>query len=151
MRRAAIAALLPLWIAPSCALPAVRGRVVDRDTHAPIAEVRVVEQWRAGRALSDVAAVVHARIATTDAEGRFAIPRETSASAARADRAPSYVLVHARYGLVRAGEREPSAAELVFEMSLADVTARQSLAALCESPPHEDWERAIAPEICPHR
>lgn len=143
-----------LGTAPSCALAAVRGRVLDRDTRAPIAGVRVVEQRRSARALSDVAATLHARVAKTDAEGRFAFPGETSASvqvALRGDRAPSYVLVHSRYGLIRSGELEPSGAELAFEMSLSDVTAQQSLASLCESAPSEDWERELAAEICPER
>jgi hypothetical protein len=69
--------------------------------------------------------------------------------ALRGGRAPSYVLVHSRYGLIRSGEREPVDGELAFEMSLADVTAQQSLASLCESPPREDWEREVATETCP--
>ena len=145
---------LMLGSAPSCTIPAVRGRVLDRDTRAPIAGVRVVEQRRSARALSDVAATLHARVAKTDAEGRFAFPGETSASvqvALRGGRAPSYVLVHPRYGLIRSGEREPAEGELVFEMSLADVTAQHSLASLCESPPREDWEREVAAETCPQR
>lgn len=135
----------------ACELPARRGRVVDGDTRAPIAEVRVVELWRAGRALSDVAATRHVRLATTDREGRFALPAETSAGALRGGAAPSYVLVHPSYGLVRAGEREPIEGVLDFEMSRADVTAQQSLTALCESRPREDWEREIAAEVCPDR
>ena len=138
--------------APSCTLPAVRGRVLDRDTRAPIAEVRVVEVRRSARALSDAAATLHARVAKTDAEGRFALPDEASSTVAlRGGRAPTYVLAHPRYGLVRSGDREPTDAELVFEMSLSDVTAQQALASLCESPPREDWERELAAEICPQR
>lgn len=137
--------------AGACELPALRGRVVDRDTHAPIAGARVVELWRAGRALSDVAATRSWRVATTDAEGRFELPRETSARALRAGRAPSYVLIEPRYGLVRAGEREPVAGALDFEMSRDDVTARQSFAALCESRPREDWEREVAAAFCSRR
>ncbi len=148
----AIAALL-VGTGSSCTLPAVRGRVLDRDTRAPIAGVRVVEQRRSARTLSDVAATLHARIAKTDAGGRFAFPGEaaTSMVALRGGRAPSYVLVHPRYGLIRSGDQEPTGAELGFEMSLTDVTAQQSLASLCESPPREDWERELAAEICPQR
>ena len=137
-----------------CALPAVRGRVLDRDTRAPIADVRVIEQRRGARALSDVSATLHARVARTDASGRFAFPRETPTSAGvalRGGRAPIYVLIHPRYGLIRSGEQEPSDAELVFEMSLTDVTAQQSLASLCESRPREGPERELAAEICPRR
>jgi hypothetical protein len=156
-RRAAIAlvlAALPFWAAPSCSLPAVHGRVLDRETRAPIAEVRVVEQRRSAQALSDVSATLHARVARTDASGRFSFPSETPASAGvalRGGRAPIYVLAHPRYGLIRSDEKTPGDAELVFEMSLQDVTARQSLASLCESRPREDWERELAAEICPRR
>lgn len=114
----------------------------------------MVEQRRSARALSDVAATLHARLAKTDAAGRFAFPDETPASvgvALRGGRAPSYVLVHPRYGLIRSDEQDPGDAELAFEMSLTDVTAQRSLAALCESPPREDWERELAAEVCPRR
>ena len=156
-RHTALAVLiagLVVWTASSCVLPAVHGRVLDHDTLAPIAGVRVIEQRRSARALSDVAATLHARVTTTDGEGRFAFPSEASTSvqvALRGGLAPSYVLVHPRYGLIRSGDQEPTDAELAFEMSLSDVTAQQSLASLCESPPREDWERELAVEICPQR
>lgn len=157
MRSSAIAVLLaglPFWIAASCSLPAVHGRVVDRETHAPIAGVRVVEQRRGARSLSDVAVTLHARVTSTDAAGRFSFPGETPAGAQVAiggSRAPVYVLAHPRYGLVRTDERATTEAELAFEMSLSDVTAQQSLAALCASPPREDWERELAAAICSRR
>jgi hypothetical protein len=135
----------------ACEVPALHGRVVDRETRGPVEDVRVVELWRAGRALSDVAATRLVRFAKTDREGRFAFPAESAAGVLRAERTPSYVLIHAGYGLVQAGAREPIGGALDFEVSHADVTALQALGALCESRPREEWEREIAAEICPLR
>lgn len=149
MERLVLALIALLGIAPACEAPAVSGRVVDRETRAPIAGVGVVELWREGRALSDVAATKHVRSATTGRDGRFALAAEASLGMG-AD-APSYVLVHRDYGLARAGERDPRGGALDFEMSRDDVAAQRALASLCESPPREAWEREIARAFCPKR
>lgn len=137
--------------AGSCEAPAVAGRVVDRETRAPIAGVGVFEVWRSGRVLSDVAATRHTRTARTDRDGRFSLASEASVRGAGAPQAPSYVLVHRDYGLVHAGERDPRSGALAFELSRGDAAAQRSLASLCESPPREEWERAIAREFCSRR
>jgi hypothetical protein len=135
-----------------CSLPPVEGRVLDRDTRAPIAGALVVEQWRGGLAPSDEPPVLHARFATSDPAGRFALEaaRAPGLRFAFGGGRPRYAFVHPRYGFVRAGE--PAAAGgLVLEGSRADVASQRALAALCETAPRNDAERELASRACAGR
>lgn len=133
-----------------CALPAVEGQVLERETGAPIAGALVVEQWRAGAVPSDAPSTLYARYATSDARGRFAFAaaRAPGLRFALAASRPSYAFVHPRYGFVRAGE-PPATGEVVLEGSRADVASQRALAALCEVAPRDDWERELARRACP--
>lgn len=132
----------------ACELPPREGRVIDRETSAPVAGAQVIELWQAGRALSDVAATRHVRRSTTDAEGRFILGAERSMRTTQAARTPGYVIAHPSYGVVRFGEPRAADSTLEFAISRDDVAARNALAALCESPPREDWERDLAASLC---
>lgn len=129
----------------ACSLPALRGRVVDRDDGRPIAAAIAIEWWHRSGWMGEPARASHVRWVASDAEGRFAFD---SARAPLGSRGPSYGFVHPDYGLVRAGEAASGEAELVLRGSRADVAARQALAALCESAPREDWERELRPLVC---
>ena len=59
---------------------AVEGRVVDEDSGAPIAGAEVIEWWH-GAGVGGPAPHYHARWTRTDADGRFALPRECAPSA----------------------------------------------------------------------
>jgi hypothetical protein len=135
-----------------CALPAAQGRVVDRETQAPIAGALVVEEWRGGGP-SDAPRVLHARFATTDAAGRFAFAAERAPSlgfALRGARGPHHAFVHADYGFVR-GDEAGRAGELVLDASRGDAAAGAALAALCETAPTGAWQREIAKRACASR
>ena len=136
-----------------CELPEVRGRVVDRDSGAGVADAIVIEQWREAGWMGEPARVERARTAITDAAGRFAIPaaRTAGLDARGDDHAPVYVLVHPEYGLVRAGEVAPANGEIRLEVSSEDAAARQALVALCETAPREPWERDLAARVCRRR
>ncbi len=146
----AIVLALPLLLAARCSLPAIEGRVLDRETRAPIAGVRVIELWRGGRAWSDVAATLATRSATTDAAGRFSFSEQSSARGGAEQ--PTYVFAHSSYGLARhdlppAGDAGPP----VFLLSASDAAARSALATLCASATREEWERELAREFCVRR
>jgi hypothetical protein len=134
-----------------CSLPAVAGRVVDRDTGAPIAGALVVEESRGGAVPSDAPPVSHARFATSDAEGRFAFDAAAAPGLGCASRGRrSYAFVHPDYGLVRGGEAA-SAHEIALGGSRNDSASQSALGALCEIAPSGAWEREIAKRACASR
>jgi hypothetical protein len=135
-------------------LEAIRGRVVDRDTGAPIAGAEVIQWWRGGSGPSDVQAVAHARFARSDGQGRFAFPRETVRSPrvwALKTYGPSWTFAHTRYGLVHGGYREgPGTVRL--EGLLRDARARLlDLEAACNARGDDAVSRHLARTSCPQR
>jgi hypothetical protein len=116
-----------------CVLEEASGRVVDRDTGEPIAGATVIERWRGAGRMGGPQPDVHARVAKSDAEGRFVFVR----SGARNPRlwftktyGPTYDFYHPSYGLEPGGEARPGE-ELVLRGSLRDSAAR-----LAELPPY---------------
>jgi hypothetical protein len=134
----------------ACELAAVRGRVVDRDTGAPIAGAIVVELWREAGWMGEPARAERARFATSDAAGRFELAPE-GGDLFGGDPPPVYVFAHRDYGLVHAGEVDPVDGAIELRGARGEVTPSQNLALLCESPPREDWERELALRLCPLR
>lgn len=154
----------PAWCLPllaaiavgfgGCELPAVRGRVVDRESGAGVAGAIVIEQWREAGWMGEPARVVRARTASTDVGGRFSIPSARTAALdgpIGGDHAPVYVFVHPEYGLVHAGEVAPANGEIRLEGSRGEAAARQALVALCETVAREPWERDLASRVCDRR
>ena len=131
--------------AAGCELPAVRGRVVDRETGAPIAGAIVVELWREAGWMGEPARAESARFATSDAAGRFELAPERGAPGSNP---PVYMFAHRDYGLVHAGEVAPVDGAIELRGARGEVTPSQNLAALCELPPREDWERDLARRLC---
>jgi hypothetical protein len=140
--------------ATSCSLPVVEGQVRDHDTAAPIADALVVEQWRGAGWMGEPQRTLDARFATTGTDGRFRFEASRASklgSALRQRYGPVYLFVHPQYGLVRSGEAPGAGEPLVLEGSLADVASQRALAALCESPTREEWERVVVERACPGR
>jgi hypothetical protein len=131
-----------------CEAPALRGRAIDRASGAPIEGAIVVEEWREAGWMGEPARTAAFRIATSQTDGRFAFE---AARVASGDRAPVYHLAHRAYGLVHAGELAPSDGAIEITARERDATAMSALAALCESPPREAWEREIATQLCSTR
>lgn len=137
----------------TCRLPALRGRVVDADTGAPIAAATVIEWWHGAGVGGGPQPTYHARLAVSDAAGRFAFPEE-SAPGARLwllrVYEPSYGFVHPDYGFVRGALHEGEGGVPLLTGSRADAAARQmDLEVLCTTRPREDWERTLAARVCP--
>lgn len=149
MRRLAVALALCLCGA-SCSLPAVRGRVVDRETRAPIAGALVVEEWRGGAVPSDAPSLVFVRFATTAEDGGFAF-ESTSAPGLgftlRGARGPIYSFSHLDYGWF-AGDLGPPAGAIELAGSRGNPAAGRALEALCETAPRGEWEREIQSRAC---
>jgi hypothetical protein len=143
----AVAAAALASTGAGCELPAVRGVVADRADGAPIAGAVVVELWREAGWLGEPARAERARFATSDAAGRFELPAEAGLLFG-AERPPVYVLAHPAYGLVHAGEVAPVAGVVELRVGRGQVVSEQAFAALCETPPREDWERRLASQIC---
>jgi hypothetical protein len=139
----------------TCRLPALRGRVVDTDTGAPIAAATVIEWWRGAGVGGGPQPVYHTRFAVSDDAGRFAFPDERAPDPrmwALRVYEPAYGFVHPAYGLVRGAARRDAEGVLVLSSSLADAAARRlDLEALCTTPPREEWERVLAGRVCAPR
>jgi len=131
-----------------CEVPALRGRAIDRASGAPIAGAIVVEEWREAGWMGEPARTAAFRIATSQADGRFAFE---AARVASGDRAPVYHLAHRDYGLVHAGEIAPNDGAIEIAPRERDATAMSALAALCGSPAREAWEREVATRLCSTR
>ena len=161
-RLARWAALAALAVLPSACVPgpgvlvlrAAEGRVVDRESGAPIAGATVIEWWRGAGRGGGPQPTYHARFATSDPGGRFAFPR----ALARSPRmwllrtyGPSYGFYHPDYGLVRGGE--PSVgAPVALTGSRAEAELRRAdLAPVCAPHPRERWQRELARVACPAR
>jgi hypothetical protein len=136
-----------------CCLAAARGRVVDRDTGAPIRDAVVIEWWRGAGRMGGPQPTRHARFARTDASGRFAFARELAPSPRlwlEKTYGPAYGFQHPDYGLVRAGDAGEGSGEVVLEGSTHDAAARRlDLDVLCQSPKREAWEQELARLACP--
>ncbi len=134
-------------------LDAVEGRVVDRDSGAPIAGAEVIEWWR-GAGSGGPAPHQHARWTTTDADGRFALPREMSPSPRMwvlRTYGPTYSFYHPRYGLEHGGER-PERGDLVLRGSLAVAEQRlANLAPICRGERDDPGARHLAEVACAER
>ncbi len=106
---AAAAALAACGCVPSpgpFVLDAVAGRVVDRDTGAPIAGAEVVQWWRGAGVPGASQPEYHARWTSSDDRGAFAFPRRVAPSARMwllRTYGPTFSFYHPRYGLVHAG------------------------------------------------
>ena len=128
------------------------GRVVDRDTRAPIAGAQVIEWWRGAGRGGGPQPTYHARFATSDAEGRFVFSRALAPSPRMwllATYPPTFGFYHPRYGLVRGGEA-PAEGEVLLSGSLAEAELRLAdLAPVCAPRPRERWERDLARSACP--
>jgi hypothetical protein len=138
-------------VAVACApLPAVRGRVVDRDNGAGVGGAVVIEWRHGGGAMGEPQRSLATRFAETDADGRFAFaPSSASCAAWRAD-APSYGFVAPHYGLVRAGVLA-TGSPIELRGSRDEAAAQSALASLCESAPREEWERTLRSRVCSSR
>jgi hypothetical protein len=130
------------------------GRVLDRESGAPIAGAEVIEWWRGAGRGGGPQPTYHARFARSDADGRFAFGRGLAPSPRMwlsKVYGPSYGFYHADYGLVRAGEPGPDA-ELLLRGSRAEAELRRAdLASVCRPRPREGWERELARVACPPR
>jgi hypothetical protein len=151
----AVAGALVAGCVPSlgrCVLEAASGRVVDRDTGEPIAGAEVVEWIRGAGRMGGPQPELHARFATSDAEGRFAFERAFAPGPRlwfSKNYGPSYSFYHPSYGLIHGGE-PGSAAQIVLRGSLRDSAAR-----LADLPPYCRGEhpgagaRHLAAVACP--
>ena len=137
----------------TCRLPAVRGRVVDADTGAPIAAATVIEWWRGAGVGGGPQPTYHTRFAVSDDRGRFAFPDERAPGPrmwALRVYEPAYGFVHPDYGFVRGPQGRDAEGALVLSGSLGETAARRlDLETLCTTPPREDRERALAARVCP--
>ena len=152
---AAVAALAGCVPGPGVfVMRAVEGRVLDRESAAPIAGATVVEWWRGAGRGGGPQPTYHARFATSDAEGRFRFPRAIAPSPRMwllRTYGPSYGFVHSDYGLVRAGEAAPGE-DVVLRGSREEAALRRAdLAPVCAPRPRERGERELARVVCPAR
>jgi len=135
-------------------LRAASGRVLDRESGAPIEGATVVEWWRGAGRMGGPQPTYHARFATSDAGGRFGFPRALAPSPRmwlQKTYGPSYGFFHPRYGLVHGGEpAEGAAPELSGSLAEAELR-RADLAPVCAPRPAEHWQRELARVACPPR
>lgn len=133
-----------------CSLPAVHGRVVDRDSGDAIAGAIVFERFEKAALLGAPPTTLHARFAESDASGAFTFGAEVAPPrlAAQGRYPPRYGFVHPRFGLVRGVEAPENGAEIVLRGSQGAVAEQQALQTLCESPPRDDWERELRERSC---
>jgi hypothetical protein len=133
---------------------AAEGRVLDRESGAPIAGATVIEWWRGAGRGGGPQPTYHARFTRTDADGRFGFPRAIAKSPRMwllRTYGPSYGFFHPDYGLVRGGEPAAGAAvELTGSLAEAELR-RADLAPVCAPRPREAWERELAELACPPR
>jgi hypothetical protein len=150
MRAAPLLAAAAIAAVACAPLPAVRGRVVDRDDGAGVPGAIVIEWRLGGGVMGEPQRSLATRFAETDADGHFAFAPSSAGCAAKwRSGAPSYGFVAPRYGLVRAGEIAATDSPIELRGSQGDVAAQQSLRALCESALREDWERTLRARVCP--
>jgi hypothetical protein len=134
-------------------LQEVSGRVVDRDTGAPLAGVEVIESFRGAGAPGATQPVYHARWTTSDADGGFHFPDAVAPSARMwvlKTYAPTYLYFHPLYGLQRGGA--PEQGSLLLRASLA--RAEQALADLqpyCRGEIDDPGARRLAEVACGER
>jgi len=133
-------------------LPEVVGRVVARESGLPVPGATVVEWQRALRGASDARPVLVARVARTDAEGRFTLPAQRVWSPrvwlARSE-GPTYGVWAPAFGFQRPPESD-LAGERRLPLAPVDETARRaSLAPLCESAASDEGTRRLAEAACP--
>jgi hypothetical protein len=131
-------------------LEAVRGRVTDEDVGAPIAGATVVE-WFRGAGSGDTQPVYHARWTTTDADGVFALPRETSPSLRMwllRTYDPVYSFYHPDSGLEHGGGR-PEQGEVLLRGSRGRAAMRlANLDPICRGERDDAGSRHLAEVAC---
>ena len=133
---------------------AVGGRVIDRETAAPLAGATVIEWWRGAGLGGGPQPTYHARFTTSGADGSFAFPRSLAPSPRMwllRTYGPSYGFFHPDYGLVRRGS--PDDGEFVVLTGSRDEAElrRADLAPVCATGPSERWQRELARIACPPR
>lgn len=135
-------------------LAAVEGRVVDARTGAPLAGAEVVEWWRGAGRFAGPQPVQHARWATSDAQGRFALAGSTAWSPRMwllRTYGPSYSVYHADYGLQHAG-LQPEAEILTLRIDrVAAAQGAAELAAICRGELGDAGARRLRALACPPR
>lgn len=132
-------------------LAAVEGRVVDEDSGEPIGGAEVIEWWR-GAGTSDVAPHYHARWATTDAEGRFALPRELAPSLRMwllRTYGPDYSFYHPFYGLEHGARATPDGDLVLRGSTRRAEQRRQNLIPICRGERDDPGARHLAEIACP--
>jgi hypothetical protein len=131
-------------------LPAVQGHVVDRDSGAAIAGAIVFERFEKASVLGAPPITLHVRFAESDATGAFTFGTELAPPrlVAQGRYPPRYGFAHPAFGLVRGVEAPEANAGLVLRGSEEAVAAQQALRTLCESPPRDEWERALRERSC---
>jgi len=135
-------------------LPAAEGRVIERESGAPIAGATVIEWWHGAGRGGGPQPTYHARFATSDASGRFGFPRALAPSPRMwllRTYGPSYGFFHPDYGLVRTGEPPPGQTPVLRGSRQEAELRRADLAPVCAPRPDERWQRELAPIACPPR
>jgi hypothetical protein len=135
-------------------MSAREGRVVDRETGAPIAGATVIEWWRGAGRGGGPQPTYHARFTESDADGRFGFPRAVAPSPRMwllRTYGPSYGFFHPGYGLVRGGEAAPGDAIALSGSREEAELRRADLAPVCAPAPRERWQRELARIACPPR
>lgn len=131
-------------------LDAVEGVVIDADSGAPLAGAEVIE-WYRGAGTSDVAPHYYARWATTDASGRFVLPRALSPSPRMwllRTYGPSYSFYHPAYGLEHAGERPPTGRMVMRGSKQVAAQRLANLDPICRGERDDPGARHLAAIAC---
>jgi len=134
-------------------LGAVRGQVVDAASGSAVAGAEVVEWWRGAGRMGGPQPVQHARWATTDAAGAFALEPGVAWSPSlwlTRSYGPAYSIYHADYGLQHAGVRREVPLVLRLDRAAAAQGATE-LAAICRGEVRDAGSRRLAELACRER
>jgi hypothetical protein len=133
-------------------LPTVEGRLVDRDSRAPIAGAEIVQVYRGAGTAGAEQPVVLSRWTQTDPEGSFFFASETSGPRMwfLKTYGPRYDFYHPAYGLVRGPSTDAS--QVLLEGSLDQAEQRRmDLQVFCSSKADDPGSRHLRTVACPQR
>ncbi len=136
-------------------LDEVRGRVVDRDDGAAIADALVLEVYVRGGPSDAVRDELHGRTTRSDERGRFHFAAATAAVAPGLGEVhgPRLAFFHADYGFVRGARPDPGdASQHLLKGSKAEAALRRAdLAPFCRGEHRGAAARELARVACPDR
>ena len=135
-------------------LDAVRGRVLARESSAPVAGVVVVQTHRGAAAPGATQPVYYSRWTTSDDDGHFSFAEESAPSLRMwllETYAPTYELYHEAYGLQRDRGRQHEQTLILRVAADRVAQARGDLAAYCRADRDDAGAQEIVARACSAR